>query len=173
MNAREWSGVQENLTLVEMIEIAGKEQASCATSRFLNTNMPPAPASFAIIFLSLLLAFSEKLRQAATTSNKIGTGLLKDFILLPIERFLHLDTLANHFPSKVVSDDSAMRNRFDHYLGYEAHSTQYYEDFWQRREHERSPLAELERKARKKSRSRGNRESLEEKVRRGASRFDV
>lgn len=156
-----------------MVEIAGKDQTSRPTSTLLNTNMPPAPASFAIIFLSLLLAFSEKLRQVATTTNKIGSGLLKDFILVPIERFLHLDTLANRIPSKVVSDDSAVRKRFDHYLGYEAHSTQYYEDFWQRREHERSPLAELERKARKKSRPRGNRESLEEKVRRGASRFEV
>jgi hypothetical protein len=84
-----------------------------------------------------------------------------------------LDILASRIPAKVVSEDSAMRKRFDHYLGYESHSTKYYEDFWERREHERSPLAELERKARKNSRSRGPGESIEEKMRRSASRFDV
>jgi len=65
-----------------------------------------------------------------------------------------------------------MRKRFDHYLGYENHSTPYYEDFWQQQEYEKSPLAELERKARKKSKARGTSESLEEKVRR-SDRFDV
>ncbi|KAJ5307553.1 hypothetical protein N7476_008209 [Penicillium atrosanguineum] len=154
INAREWSGESANLTLAEMLEIA-------------------APASIAIIVLSLLLAFSERLRQVTTTSQKIGFGLFKDFFLLPIERFLHIDTLVHRIPSTAVSEDSAMRKRFDHYLGYESHNTKHYEDFWQMREHERSPLAELERKARKKSNSHGIGESIELKVRKRASRFDV
>lgn len=66
-----------------------------------------------------------------------------------------------------------MRKRFDHYLGYESHSTKHYEDFWQLREHQRSPLADLERKARKKSNSHGLGEAIELKVRKSARRFDV
>lgn len=66
-----------------------------------------------------------------------------------------------------------MRKRIDHYLGYESHSTKHYEDFWQMREHERSPLSEWERKARKKYKSHGAGETIEMRVRTGASRFDV
>ncbi|KAJ5684524.1 uncharacterized protein N7477_000869 [Penicillium maclennaniae] len=154
INASEWSGVSSNLTLVEMLEIA-------------------APASIAIIVLSLLLAFSERLRQAMTKSQKISYGLFKDFFLLPIERFLHLDTLSHRIPSTTVSEDSAMRKRFDHYLGYESHSTKHYEDFWQMREHERSPLAKLERKAKKKSHSHELGEAIELKVRGKTNRFVV
>lgn len=64
-----------------------------------------------------------------------------------------------------------MRKRFDQYLGYSNHRTKFEEDFWQRRQMERSPLEELERRKRKrvKSMSKANgwgAASLEEKVRR-------
>lgn len=63
-----------------------------------------------------------------------------------------------------------MRKRFDHYLGYERHSLQYYEDFWQRRQHERTSLADLERKKGRKATSRSTsreaRETMSEKPRR-------
>lgn len=63
-----------------------------------------------------------------------------------------------------------MRKRFDQYLGYSIHRTQLEEDFWQRRQVERSPLEELERRKRKRvksmSKANGWGEALAEKVRR-------
>lgn len=147
INAREWSGTPENLTLSEMFEIG-------------------APASFAIIAVALLLAFSEKLRGAVTKSHKISAGLIKEFFIHPIKSSLHLETVTDRIPSMVVPEDSTMRRRFDHYLGYERHSLQFYGDFWQRRQNERTPLADLERKKSKTAKSRGTGELLSEKVRR-------
>lgn len=63
-----------------------------------------------------------------------------------------------------------MRKRFDQYLGYSNHRTHFEEDFWQRRQVERSPLEELERRKRKRAKSmskaNGWGEAFAEKVRR-------
>lgn len=130
INAREWSGTKENLTLGEMFRIG-------------------APTSFAIIAIALLLAFSEKLRGAVTKSHKIGSGLIKDFLLHPVKSMLRWDAVADRMPSMTVPGDSKMRRRFDHYLGNERHHLQVYDDFWQRRQNEGIPLVGLERRERK------------------------
>ncbi|KAJ5735974.1 uncharacterized protein N7483_001099 [Penicillium malachiteum] len=124
MNAREWSGVSENMPLAEMFEIA-------------------APASFAIIAFALLMAFSEKLREAVTKSHKIGFGLWGDFISGPIKDFLHWRSIKNQIPP-LASEDSRMRKRFDQYLGYEQHRVKFDEDFWQRRKEAKKPVLEVE-----------------------------
>ncbi|KXG53451.1 Mitochondrial substrate/solute carrier [Penicillium griseofulvum] len=111
INAREWSGEQTNPTLGEMFEIA-------------------APASFAIIFLSLFIAFSETLRDIVFKTHKIGVGLLKDFILHPIQSVLGSTT--GKIPVHVVPEDSGLRKRFDEYLGYGRRNMQRDEDIWQR-----------------------------------------
>lgn len=129
-----------------------------------------APASFAIIGIALLMAFSGSLRQTVTESHKIGRGLLTEFITTPIKMFLHWDSFRSKIPSVVPAEDSAMRKRFDQYLGYSHNRTQFEEDFWQRRQVERSPLEELERRKRKRvksmSKANGWGEALAEKVRR-------
>ncbi|KAJ5438033.1 uncharacterized protein N7458_009031 [Penicillium daleae] len=151
INAREWSGTPENLSLAQMFEIG-------------------APASFAIIGIALLMAFSGSLRQTVTESHKIGRGLLREFVTTPIKMFLHWDSFRSKIPSVVPAEDSAMRKRFDQYLGYSHNRTQFEEDFWQRRQVERSPLEELERRKRKRvksmSKANGWGEALAEKVRR-------
>ncbi|OKP10792.1 hypothetical protein PENSUB_3612 [Penicillium subrubescens] len=151
INVREWSGTPENLTIAQMLEIA-------------------APASFAIIGIALLMAFSGSLRQKVTKSHKISRGLWSEFISNPIKMFLHWDFFKSKIPSIVPAQDSAMRKRFDQYLGYSIHRTQFEEDFWQRRQVERSPLEELERRKRKRvksmSKANGWGEALAEKVRR-------
>ncbi|KAJ5676170.1 hypothetical protein N7462_009067 [Penicillium macrosclerotiorum] len=147
INAREWSGTEQNLTLAEMAEIA-------------------APASFAIILIALLMAFSEKLRQIVAKSHKITKGLLSEFIFYPVKVFLHWESFKGKIPSVVPAEDSAMRKRFDNYLGYGNHRMNIDEDFWQRREGARRPLEELERKKRKRAKSIGWGEAISEKVRR-------
>ncbi|CAI7674542.1 unnamed protein product [Penicillium pancosmium] len=125
INAREWSGEATNLTLATMLEIA-------------------APASFAIIGLSLLMAFSEKLRGAVRKFHKIGLGLFKDFLVLPTKSFLHWQSFKSKVPTVAVSDDSTMRERLDRYMGYERHRVKFDEDFWQRRQKNDIPLAMLQ-----------------------------
>ncbi|CAL5875238.1 uncharacterized protein PFLUO_LOCUS9542 [Penicillium psychrofluorescens] len=112
INAREWSGIKENLSLNLMFEIA-------------------APASVALIAFTLLMAFSENLREAVSKSHKIGTGFLREFLLHPIRTFFRWDRLTNRAPSVVVPEDSAMRKRLDQYLGYESHNTKLDEDIWE------------------------------------------
>lgn len=125
INAREWSGTPQNLPLSEMFEIA-------------------APASFAIIAVALLMAFSESLRQAVTKSHKIGSGLWADFISHPISNFLHWNSFKKRMPSFDFSEDSKMRKRFDHYLGYEEHRVKLDEDFWKRRQQDKNSVLEVE-----------------------------
>ncbi|KAJ5171925.1 hypothetical protein N7492_004518 [Penicillium capsulatum] len=127
INAREWSGDQTNLTLSTMLEIA-------------------APSSFAIIAVALLMAFSEKLREAVTTTHKISAGLFREFFLNPVRSGLHWDSVKQRMPSLVVPEDSRMRRRFDHYLGYGRHHFQFDEDFWQRRQKAKRSLSEAEKK---------------------------
>ncbi|KAF7718922.1 DUF676 domain-containing protein [Penicillium ucsense] len=134
INAREWSGTPENLSLSEMFEIG-------------------APASFAIIAIALLLAFSERLRQVVTKSSKIGQGAFAEFISGPIKLFLHWESLKKSIPTVRPAEDSNMRKRFDQYLGYDNQRMQFDEDFWQRRQVDRSPLEELERRQRKRAKS--------------------
>ncbi|KAF9242444.1 hypothetical protein DTO013E5_7762 [Penicillium roqueforti] len=112
INAREWSGEQANPTLGQMFEIA-------------------APASFAIIFLSLFIAFSETLRDIVSKMHKIGAGLSKDFILHPIKSFLW-GSATGKIPIHVVPEDSGLRKRFDEYLGYGRRNMQRDEDIWRR-----------------------------------------
>ncbi|KAJ5543561.1 hypothetical protein N7535_005985 [Penicillium sp. DV-2018c] len=112
INAREWSGEQTNPTLVEMFEIA-------------------APASFGIIFLSLLIAFSEGLRETMSKTYKIGLGLFKDFVIQPIRAMLHLDAVRK-VAAIDVAEKSRMRKRFDSYLGYREKHTKLDEDIWKR-----------------------------------------
>ncbi|KAJ5206624.1 Mitochondrial substrate/solute carrier [Penicillium cf. griseofulvum] len=112
INAREWSGEQTNPTLGEMFEIA-------------------APASFGIIFLSLFIAFSDTLRDIVFKARKIGVGLLKEFILHPIQSFV-LGSTTGKIPVHVVPEDSELRRRFDEYLGYGRRNMQRDEDIWQR-----------------------------------------
>lgn len=131
INAREWSGVNENLPLSEMFEIG-------------------APTSFAIIAIALLLGFSEKLRGTVAMSHKIGAGLIRDFLLHPVMSILRWDSVSDRMPSRAVPGDSTMRRRFDHYLGNERHSLHVYDDFWQRRQNESTPLAGLERTTRRR-----------------------
>ncbi|KAJ5590354.1 hypothetical protein N7450_004326 [Penicillium hetheringtonii] len=122
INAREWSGEATNLTLATMLEIA-------------------APASFAIIALSLLMAFSENLREAVSKTHKISLGLVKDYLLHPVRSFLHWESLKGKFPSIVIPDDSRMRERLDRYMGHERHRVKFDEDFWQRRQKNETSLA--------------------------------
>ncbi|CAI7623315.1 unnamed protein product [Penicillium glandicola] len=112
INAREWSGEQANPTLGQMFEIA-------------------APASFAIIFLSLFIAFSDTLRDIVSKTHKIGVGLLKDFILTPVQSFVR-NSATDKIRDHVVPEDSALRRRFDEYLGYGRRNLQRDEDIWQR-----------------------------------------
>ncbi|RAK96319.1 uncharacterized protein BO80DRAFT_366606 [Aspergillus ibericus CBS 121593] len=65
INAREWSGTPENLTLGEMLYIAG-------------------PASFAIIVIALLIAFNERLRETLWRAQKLILDILADFLLAPV-----------------------------------------------------------------------------------------
>lgn len=154
INAREWSGVRENLTLGEMFEIG-------------------APTSFAIIAIALLLAFSEKLRESVSRSHKISTGLIRDFLIHPVKTFLHLDAGTDRLPPVAASEGSSMRRRIDQYLGYERHASQYYDDFWQRRQNERKPLAESERKQKGRVKVRRAEELISEKGRTRAGRLYV
>ncbi|KAK4862839.1 hypothetical protein LT330_002972 [Penicillium expansum] len=112
INAREWSGEPTNPTLGQMFEIA-------------------APASFAIIFLSLFIAFSDTLREIVSKTHKISVGLLKDFILYPVKSFLW-DSTSSRIHAHVVPEDSELRKRFDEYLGYGRRNMQRDEDIWQR-----------------------------------------
>lgn len=89
------------------------------------------------------MAFSEKLREAVTKSHKISTGLIKEFILRPVQSFLHWDSLKSKVPSLALPDDSRMRERFHQYLGYERHRVKFDEDFWQRRQKNGNSLTEL------------------------------
>ena len=91
----------------------------------------PAPASFAIIFLSLFIAFSETLRDIVSKMHKIGAGLSKDFILHPIKSFLW-GSATGKIPIHVVPEDSGLRKRFDEYLGYGRRNMQRDEDIWRR-----------------------------------------
>ncbi|KAJ5240233.1 hypothetical protein N7468_004852 [Penicillium chermesinum] len=124
INAREWSGEPTNPTLGTMFEIA-------------------APSSFAIIAVALLLAFSETLREGVLKSQKIGSGLLKEFCLDPIGRSLKLKSVKDRIPSSVVPEDSKMRERFDRYLGYQSHRERFEEDFWKRRDWKQSPAMDI------------------------------
>ncbi|KAJ5503664.1 Mitochondrial substrate/solute carrier [Penicillium fimorum] len=112
INAREWSGEQTNPTLGEMFEIA-------------------APASFAIIFLTLFVAFSDTLRDIVSKTHKISMGLLKDFILRPVQSLV-VDSTTGKIPVHVVPEDSDLRKRFDEYLGYGKRNMQRDDDIWQR-----------------------------------------
>ncbi|EPS29369.1 hypothetical protein PDE_04318 [Penicillium oxalicum 114-2] len=134
INAREWSGTPENLSLAEMFEIG-------------------APASFAIIAIALLLAFNESLRQMVAKSNKIGRGLLADFVSSPVKMLLHWESVKGKLPTVLPAEDSTMRKRFDQYLGYNNRRMQIVDDFWQRRQVDRSPIEELERRQRKRVKS--------------------
>lgn len=96
------------------------------------------------------MAFSEKLREAVTKTHRIGTGLIKDFLLLPVKSFLHFESFKSRIPFVTISDDSKMRERFDRYMGYERHRVKFDEDFWQRRQKNEKSLAFLERQARGK-----------------------
>jgi hypothetical protein len=134
------------------------------------TNPFPAPASFAIIGIALLMAFSGSLRQTVAKSHKISRGLWREFISNPVKMFFQWENFKSKIPSVVPAGDSAIRKRFDQYLGYSIRRTQFEEDFWQRRQVERSPLEELERRKRKRvksmSKANGWGEALAEKVRR-------
>lgn len=154
VNAREWSGIRQNLTLGEMFAIG-------------------APASFAIIGVALLLGFSQKLREAVSKTRKISVGLGRDFLLDPVKSLVHWDTVADRIPSVVVPADSTMRRRLDQYLGYERHGLQLYEDFWQRRQSERAPFLYTKR-GRRRTVTRDTGKSSSSKVRRtDAGRLDV
>ncbi|KAJ6065534.1 hypothetical protein N7444_001187 [Penicillium canescens] len=118
INAREWSGQDTNLKLGQMLKIA-------------------APSSFAIIFLSLLLAFSETLREAVSKSHKISIGLVKEFILHPVKTGLHWEAITQRMPDMVVPENSSLRKRFDDYLGYGRRNMQLDEDIWQRWQEDR------------------------------------
>ncbi|KAJ5103186.1 hypothetical protein N7532_003715 [Penicillium argentinense] len=130
INAREWSGQNENLSLATMLEIA-------------------APASFAIIGLSLLMAFSESLREVVTKSHRISAGLIGEYLLHPIRSFLHWESVKHKMPSPVVPEDSSMRERFNRYMGYERHKVKFDEDFWQRRQKNKASIVELEQQMRR------------------------
>ncbi|PWY68656.1 hypothetical protein BO70DRAFT_374330 [Aspergillus heteromorphus CBS 117.55] len=65
INAREWSGTPQNLTLGEMLYIAG-------------------PASFAIITLAILIAFNERLRETLWVAQKLVLDVLADVLLAPV-----------------------------------------------------------------------------------------
>ncbi|KAJ5653203.1 hypothetical protein N7490_000206 [Penicillium lividum] len=125
MNAREWSGEQANLPLGEMFEIA-------------------APASFAIIAVALLLAFSQKLREIVTNYHKIGSGLWSDFISNPFKSLMRWNSVKSRIPSLVPIENTRLRNRFDKYLGYTQHRVKFDEDFWKRRQEDKNSILEVE-----------------------------
>ncbi|KAJ5536328.1 hypothetical protein N7513_009514 [Penicillium frequentans] len=125
MNAREWSDQDTNLPLGEMFAIAG-------------------PASFAIIAVALLMAFSEKLRDSVKKSRKIGHGLWKDFVSNPVKRVLHWSSIKGLIPSLMPVEGSRLRKLFDQYLGYEQHRVKFDEDFWKRRQGDKNSVLEVE-----------------------------
>ena len=90
------------------------------------------------------MAFSENLREAVSKSHKIGVGFLKEFLLHPIRTFLRWDRLKNRAPSVVVPEGSSMRKRFDQYLGYERHNTQFDEDIWEHWQADKNAPSALE-----------------------------
>ena len=77
------------------------------------------------------MAFSETLRDIVSKMHKIGTGLIKDFILYPIKSFLW-GSAASRIRIHVVPEGSGLRKRFDEYLGYGRRNMQRDEDIWRR-----------------------------------------
>lgn len=86
-------------------------------------------------------------------SNKIGRGLLADFVSSPVKMLLHWESVKGKLPTVLPAEDSTMRKRFDQYLGYNNRRMQIVDDFWQRRQVDRSPIEELERRQRKRVKS--------------------
>lgn len=85
---------------------------------------------------------------------------------------LHWDAVAKGIPSVVVKQNSALRQRFDEYLGYGRHSTQREEDVWDHWQKNRPKVkvAEQGTVIHRRQRSRSRDGTLgEEKGRRGSS----
>lgn len=70
-------------------------------------------------------------------THKIIVGFLREFVLNPVQVFLHWDSLTRRIPSFVVPEDSEMRKRLDGYLGYKRKNMQHDEDVWQRWQQDR------------------------------------
>ncbi|KAJ5788736.1 Mitochondrial substrate/solute carrier [Penicillium paradoxum] len=121
INAREWSGEAANPSIFTMFEIA-------------------VPASLLIIVITLVLAFSEDLREIVFKSHKIGFGLLKDFVFRPILEPLHLSPAVKSPPTG-LPEKSRWRKRFDEYLGYRQDNMQHDDDIWQRWQDDRNHQA--------------------------------
>ncbi|KAL4975881.1 hypothetical protein BDW66DRAFT_63176 [Aspergillus desertorum] len=123
INAREWSGERTNLTLRTMLIIAG-------------------PTSIAVIVSALLIAFSERLRDALLKAQKIILGLCKDLIFLPVAAFFHHtfqrdEKSPGRSKSSLASTTktnktSRMTDRFGRYLASWRYRGDMEEDFWKR-----------------------------------------
>lgn len=114
-----------------MFGIAGRFHLG--TKRYIQRDADPlpVPASLLIIVITLVLAFSEDLRETVFRAYKISLGLLKDFVFRPILAPVRSSS-AGKVPANGVPEKSRLRRRFDEYLGYRQNNLQQDEDIWQR-----------------------------------------
>ncbi|KAH8434138.1 uncharacterized protein LDX57_011776 [Aspergillus melleus] len=103
INVREWSGEETNLTMSQMLSIAG-------------------PTSFAIIIIALLMAFSERLRDITAKTQKVAFGVTREFIFRPLGMMLHRNrnksnTKKQKATPSINTERTTRRERFGRYLG--------------------------------------------------------
>ncbi|KAK1147005.1 hypothetical protein N8T08_002333 [Aspergillus melleus] len=103
INVREWSGEETNLTMSQMLSIAG-------------------PTSFAIIIIALLMAFSERLRDITAKAQKFAFGITREFIFRPLGMMLHgnknkPNTKKPEATPSINTERTTRRERLGRYLG--------------------------------------------------------
>ncbi|EAU30042.1 conserved hypothetical protein [Aspergillus terreus NIH2624] len=111
INVREWSGEPTNLTMSQMLSIAG-------------------PTSVVVIVFALLMAFSDRLREAVVESNRILAGIMADVLFYPLKRMFHREKKTKKAPS-VSTQSTHRRDRFSRYRRYQK---QLENDIWKRHE---------------------------------------
>ncbi|KAF9883817.1 hypothetical protein FE257_002754 [Aspergillus nanangensis] len=114
INVREWSGEETNPDFSYMLAIAG-------------------PTSVAIIVVALLMAFSERLRETVVETQRMLSGIFKDFTISPIRMVFHWK---KQVPRKLISpsvstESTHLRDRFGRYR---RHQRQLDDDIWKRHE---------------------------------------
>ncbi|GAB1218513.1 hypothetical protein ATERTT37_007769 [Aspergillus terreus] len=105
INVREWSGEPTNLTMSQMLSIA-------------------------VIVFALLMAFSDRLREAVVESNRILAGIMADVLFYPLKRMFHREKKTKKAPS-VSTQSTHRRDRFSRYRRYQK---QLENDIWKRHE---------------------------------------
>ncbi|THC99661.1 hypothetical protein EYZ11_000822 [Aspergillus tanneri] len=106
INVREWSGESENLTMSQMLTIAG-------------------PISAAVIIIALLMAFSERLRESATKAQQVAIGMTKDLVFVPIGKIFRREGKGSPSMSMEITNK---KDRFGRYLGHRHYKED--EDIW-------------------------------------------